>query len=133
MVTVLQRKGHTADESTNLYHRNQSGRDHMAERPPCSLGHDPAGSAMRDRRYEATIQQPGAPPERVVCCRECALAIYERNPDKIPSDAADRQRVQRLQEQLRNPAVKIEKPVPIKQPTPPQRSVERQFGYERGR
>ena len=94
----------------------------MAGPEECYLKHDSVPNRMR---YETRIDEPGKAPERIVCCRDCGMAIYQQKPERLPADA-DKDRARRVREAIQNPRVEIPKPVRL--PDPPR--VERSMGIE---
>jgi hypothetical protein len=87
---------------------------------PCELGHDESNRM----RFTATIQEPGEKPEQIVCCRECAMALYQRDPEQLPDRAKNQELVTQLKRQLPDRTVEIPKPERVRE-TP---SVERSIG-----
>jgi hypothetical protein len=90
----------------------------VADRPRCDLGHPEQGTI----RYRATIydpakmaRDPNREPEQLVCCRDCGQAIYERDPDRLPKNTTQPDRVAELQAQMKDPEVEMPKPERIRE------------------
>lgn len=93
----------------------------MAEPEKCYLKHE----APNHMRYETTINRPGQEPERIVCCKDCGMAIA-MNEQRLLPENADPQRRQTMEQAFADPAVHIPKPVRI--PDPPR--LERSIGLD---
>jgi hypothetical protein len=64
-------------------------------------------------RYEVTVKEQGQEPERVICCRDCSTAAWQRNPDLLADGATN----DKLRQQIEDKTVEITKPIRL--PDPP--------------
>jgi hypothetical protein len=87
---------------------------------PCALDH----RESNNMRYSATIEEPGKEPQQITCCRECSMALYQRDPKQLPNEAKNQELLTQLKRQL--PDKNVEIPKPIRLPDPP--SIERSIG-----